>query len=69
MTEKDLQKKLNTIREEWENLDAINVADKFYMLGKNRVKKFNKYPEELGFLEDFDKTVKATFSKSWVPGF
>ena len=48
----DLDKELNNVREEWENLDAINVSDKYFKKGKEKAQSFNKYPKELDFLED-----------------
>lgn len=54
-TEKEVTKKLDTIIEEWESLDAINVSNRYFLKGKNKVKSFNKYPKELDFLDDVDK--------------
>jgi hypothetical protein len=51
-TEKELSKKLETIKEEWETLDAINVSNGYFLKGKAKVKSFNKYPKELDFLDD-----------------
>jgi len=48
----DVDKELNEIKKEWDSLDAINVADRFFVKGKEKVKSFNKYPKELDFLED-----------------
>jgi hypothetical protein len=50
--EEEVFKKLDNIREEWESLDAINVSNRHFNKGKNKVKSFNKYPKELSFLED-----------------
>ena len=51
-SESELNNKLNDIREEWERLDSINVWVKYFNQGKEKVKSFNKYPEELSFIED-----------------
>jgi hypothetical protein len=48
-------KKLEIIKDEWESLDAINVSNRNFLNGKNKVKSFNKYPKELDFLEDVQK--------------
>lgn len=55
LTEKEIIKKLDNVREEWESLDAINVSNRCFNKGKNKVKSFNKYPRELDFLDDIDK--------------
>lgn len=52
--EDELNKKLDGIKEEWERLDAINVSNKFFLKGKEKVKSFKKYPKELDFLEDIN---------------
>jgi len=49
-TENVLKKRTAQIKAEWDNLDAINVKEKHFVTAKDKVKKFNKYPEELGFL-------------------
>ncbi len=51
-SDEDFKEKITTIKKEWENLDAINVSNKNFSKGKNRVNSFKKYPKELGFLED-----------------
>jgi len=45
-------KQLEAVRKEWEAIDAINVSDKNFKKGKDMVKSFNKYPEELSFIKD-----------------
>ena len=47
---------INLIREEWENLDNVNASEKNYRKAKSKVKGFNKYPEELGFLKNRENT-------------
>lgn len=54
-TEKELSKKLDTLKEEWESLDSINVSNRNFLKGKIKVKSFNKYPKELDFLDDIIK--------------
>ena len=56
--EKDINKKLDAIREEWESLDAINVSERYFLKGKEKVKSFNKYPKELDFLDDIRNSTK-----------
>lgn len=51
-TDKELTKKLSTIKDEWESLDAINVSNRYFLKGKEKVKSFKKYPKELDFLDD-----------------
>jgi hypothetical protein len=53
-SEKELNKKIEGIKEEWENLDAINVNKKYFDEGKKKVTSFKKYPKELGFLDDVE---------------
>ncbi|SHG16426.1 SLATT domain-containing protein [Flagellimonas flava] len=48
----ETKNRIELIKEEWENLDAINVSDKNFGKGKDKVKTFGKYPKELDFLED-----------------
>lgn len=48
----EFQKRTESIKEEWENLDAINVSPKFFTKGKEKVNSFNKYYKELDFLPD-----------------
>lgn len=48
--EREFKKKLRQIKLEWDSLDAINVAPRHFKRGKEMTQKFNKYPEELGFL-------------------
>ena len=55
LTEDEVTKKLEIIKDEWESLDAINVSNRNFLNGKNKVKSFNKYPKELDFLEDVQK--------------
>ena len=54
-TEKEITKKLDNIKGEWESLDAINVSNRYFLKGKMKVKSFNKYPKELDFLDDVGK--------------
>lgn len=49
-TDKEFAKNTKLIKAEWDKLDAINVSNKFFLMGKMRVKSLNKYPEELSFL-------------------
>ena len=51
-SERDLVKKLDSIREEWESLDSINVSSRNFDKGKQRTRALNKYPKELDFLDD-----------------
>lgn len=51
----EVDKELNEIKKEWDTLDAINVANRFFLKGKEKVKSFNKYPKELDFLDDVPK--------------
>jgi len=48
--EREYKKNLKSIKLEWDSLDAINVAPRYFKQGKDMAKSFNKYPEELGFL-------------------
>jgi len=48
--EREFKKNLKSIKLEWDSLDAINVASRYFKQGKEMAKSFNKYPEELGFL-------------------
>lgn len=48
----EVEKQLNEIRKEWDSLDAINVANRFFINGKEMVRSLKKYPKELDFLED-----------------
>ncbi|MDP4284469.1 MAG: SLATT domain-containing protein [Bacteroidota bacterium] len=48
----ELNKELNEIKKEWDSLDAINVANRYFLRGKEKVKSFKKYPKELDFLND-----------------
>jgi hypothetical protein len=50
ISEYEIRQKLESIREEWEGLDAINSSSKNFQKGKEKVNSFNKYNEELGFL-------------------
>jgi len=50
--ENEMSEKLEIIKQEWESLDAINVSNRYFIKGKDKVKSFNKYPKELDFLED-----------------
>jgi hypothetical protein len=45
--------KIEQVRKEWNELDAINVSDSNFKKGKDMVKSFHKYPEELSFINDF----------------
>ncbi|WP_324023649.1 SLATT domain-containing protein [Maribacter sp. BPC-D8] len=54
-TESERKNRIDLVKDEWENLDAINVSNKNFQKGKNKVKTFGKYPEELAFLEDVEK--------------
>lgn len=40
------------LRDQWKLLDTLNVSNRSFRKAKKRVKGFNKYPEELGFLEN-----------------
>lgn len=51
----ELEKRIEMLKSEWENLDAINVSPSNFEKGKERVKSFNKYPKELGFLPDIEE--------------
>lgn len=53
-SQKELNKKIETIKQEWESLDAINVSKKYFDQGKKKVTSFNKYPKELDFLNDIN---------------
>ena len=53
-SEWELKRRTELIKEEWEGLDAINVSEKNFMKGKNKAKSFNKYPEELSFLDTIE---------------
>lgn len=43
---------LEKIRKDWAGIDSLNVSNKHFKEAKEKVKGFNKYPEELGFLEN-----------------
>lgn len=53
-SKKELKKKLENIKEEWESLDSINVSKEYFDEGKIKVTSFNKYPKELDFLDDIN---------------
>lgn len=48
--EPNVEKLIDEIRLEWNNIDSINVSNKYFMLAKSWVKGLNKYPPELDFL-------------------
>jgi len=48
----ELDKELGEIKKEWDSLDAINVGNRYFLRGKEKVKSFKKYPKELDFLAD-----------------
>ncbi|WP_298363638.1 SLATT domain-containing protein [uncultured Lutibacter sp.] len=48
----ETKSRIELVKEEWENLDAINTSDKNFKKGKNKIKSFGKYPKELDFLPD-----------------
>lgn len=52
MGDTEVDKELSEIKKEWDSLDAINVSERFFLKGKDKVKSFNKYPKELNFLDD-----------------
>lgn len=52
LNQKNRNEQLETVRKEWESIDAINVTDKKFKEGKDMVKSFRKYPEELSFIKD-----------------
>lgn len=51
----ELDKELNEIKKEWDSLDAINVGNRYFLKGKQKVKSFKKYPKELDFLTDVEE--------------
>lgn len=55
LVETELDKNLKEIKQEWDSLDAINVSNKYFIQGKEKVKSFKKYPRELGFLDDVEE--------------
>jgi uncharacterized protein HemY len=40
------------IREQWKLFDSLNVSNQSFRKAKKTVKSFNKYPDELGFIEN-----------------
>ena len=52
LNEKEVNKKLESVKDEWESLDSINVSNCSFLKGKKKIKSFNKYPKGLDFLED-----------------
>lgn len=48
--EHDIEKLIDEIRIEWNNIDSINVSNKYFLLAKTWIKGLNKYPPELDFL-------------------
>lgn len=52
LSDKEFSKKMASIKEDWDSLDAINVSNKYFLEGKSKVKSFKKYPKELSFLDD-----------------
>lgn len=52
ITDAAFELKVDEIKNNWDNIDAINVSDKFFKKGKERVNSLNKYPTELSFLTD-----------------
>lgn len=53
-----IEAKMEEILREWNNIDAESVSEKIYQQAKEKVKKYQKYPEELGFLESQKTTLK-----------
>lgn len=49
-THADVEKLIDEIRVEWNNIDSINVSNKYFMLAKSWIKGLNKYPPELDFI-------------------
>ena len=39
------------IRNDWQSVESLNVSDSNFLAAKKKVNGFNKYPDELGFLE------------------
>jgi len=55
--ETDMEKiklEVEKIRNDWNGIDALNVADSNFKDAKNRVNGFRKYPKELGFLDTIE---------------
>lgn len=53
-TEVAAQTGLEKIRKDWAGIDSLNVSNKRFADAKTKVKGFNKYPEELGFLDNIN---------------
>ena len=45
------EERIQEISKDWAELDSLNVSERNLNRGKVRVKSFDKYPEELGFLD------------------
>jgi hypothetical protein len=54
-TETAAQTGLEKIRKDWAAIDSLNVSNFHFREAKTKVKGLNKYPEELGFLDNVDK--------------
>lgn len=52
LASKEVNNRIEQVKDEWEGLDAINVQSRFFDQGKEKVKSFNKYPPELSFLPE-----------------
>jgi hypothetical protein len=52
----ELKNKIESIKDEWEGLDAINVTNRNFEQGKKKVRSFKKYPKELDFLDDVSES-------------
>lgn len=43
------------VRKEWDNINSLNTWERIYRKARNKVKDFDKYPEELSFLDTLKK--------------
>ena len=48
----ELETKIKEIKSKWDLLNALYVNECYYKKAKEKVKSFNKYPVELGFILD-----------------
>lgn len=61
LTKSDLEtidEEINQINENWRSFNTLYVFAKYFDQGKEKVKSFKKYPEELGFLPTIEQNKK-----------
>jgi hypothetical protein len=51
-SELNIDRDILKIKKSWDSMNTIYVMERYFAEAKNKVKKFEKYPKELSFLED-----------------